>query len=129
VTTQREYAQTEIFELERLLVAAPEFWLRLLDDPDNNIPKRNTQAAARSLIANLRARLPKLLALWDAAREHNADAVRAALESLDAPLHKKETPWLPDKNPYPNEECKGCLCNMRSGCELAQEWNRKKAGL
>ena len=61
--------------------------------------------------ANLCARLPKLLALWDAVREHNAavgdpkdyrvasfytlkeyDAVRAALEALDAPLHKKETP-------------------------------------
>ena len=45
------------------------------------------------------------------------------------PIKKPKRAKLLDKNPYPNEECKNCLRNMRSGCELQQEWNRKKAGL
>jgi hypothetical protein len=53
----------------------------------------------------------------------DAVLVRITIEPI-----KPERAKLLDKNPYPNEECKNCLCTMRSGCELAQEWNRKKAG-
>lgn len=109
---QRKYAETDLRELERLLAAAPGPWFRLFDDPDESIHERNTQAAARALVANLRARLPKLLALWDAAKEARScvsispelacnatygfvdkepwDAFCAALEELDEPLHKKK---------------------------------------
>jgi hypothetical protein len=109
--TQREYAETDLRELERFEVPLAGAWLTIGDAPDDRLRERNKRAAVRALLANLCARLPKLLALWDAVREHNAavgdpkdyrvasyytlkeyDAVLAALEALDAPLHKKDTP-------------------------------------
>ena len=77
-------------------------------------------------------------ACCDAASTHRDEAGNARceehrlsedIETMDAERLRRLVRKLLDKNPYPNEECKNCLCNMRSGCELQQEWNRKKAGL
>jgi hypothetical protein len=29
-------------------------------------------------------------------------------------------------NPFPNENCKGCLCTIRERCHLAQEWEAEQ---
>ena len=93
---------------------------RLSEDIDRMDAER-----LRQLVRNLKADLQIAATRSDreSSLQTKLDALREEHRRLRAAHYK-----LLDKNPYPNEECKNCLCNMRSGCELAQEWNRKKAG-
>jgi hypothetical protein len=80
----------------------------------------------RQLVRNLQADLQ--IAATPSDRERSLQTKLDALREEHRRLREAHYKLL-DKNPYPNEKCNGCLCSMRSGCELQQEWNRKKAGL